>query len=118
MKDQISRIAMAVEHFDSQGWHRTGTEEDAVSGAWLKGEIETIGLQADLEAFDLSRIVTEKASVETSGRTIEGLPVFDGVFTHSAGVSGRLGSAGSDADIGRPAGLGELPGKNLPKRSR
>ena len=69
MKDQISRIAMAVEHFDSQGWHRTGTEEDAVSGAWLKGEIETIGLQADLEAFDLSRIVTEKASVETSGRT-------------------------------------------------
>ena len=37
---------------------------------------------------------------ETGGRTIEGLPVFDGGFTSPAGISGRLGPAGSDAAIG------------------
>ena len=100
MEEQIARIGMAVEAFDAQGWHRTGTDVDAASGKWLAAEIERIGLRADLEVFDLSRIVIEKASVETNGRIIEGLPAFDGGFTESAGVSGRLGAAGSDAEIG------------------
>lgn len=100
MEEQIARIGMAVEAFDAQGWHRTGTDVDEASGQWLAAEIESIGLQADLEVFDLSRIVIEKASVDINDRIIEGLPAFDGGFTNAAGVSGQLGIAGSDAEIG------------------
>ena len=100
LEEQVARIGMAVEAFDAQGWHRTGTDVDAASGKWLAAETQRIGLQADLEVFDLSRIVIEKASVEINGRIIEGLPAFDGGFTESSGVSGRLGVAGSDAEVG------------------
>ena len=113
MEEQIARIGMAVEAFDAQGWHRTGTDVDAASGKWLIAEIERIGLQVDLEVFDLSRIVIEKASVETNGRLIEGLPAFDGGFTDSAGISGRLGAVGSDAagdlSLGRAVRAAALP---------
>ena len=53
-----------------------------------------------LEEFPLSRVDPLGASVVVNGRTIEGLPLFDGGVTGAAGISGPLGALNSDAPIG------------------
>ena len=70
------------------------------SAQWLAGEIRQIGLAPTLEAFPLSRVDPVSASLAVNGRTIEGLPLFDGGFTGAAGIAGRLGALNSDAPIG------------------
>ena len=73
---------------------------DRTSAEWLAGEIRQIGLAPTLEDFPLSRVDPVSASLVVNGRTIEGLPLFDGGFTGAAGISGRLGALNSDAPIG------------------
>lgn len=99
------RIAELIGAYAEQGFHRTGTAVDRQSAEWLAEEVRTIGLEPALEAFSLSRVDPVRASLAVKGRTIEGLPLFDGGFTGSKGVSGRLGPVDSDAAIG----LAELP---------
>ena len=52
------------------------------------------------EEFPLSRVDLVGASLAVNGRTIEGLPLFDGGFTGAAGIAGALGPLDSDAPIG------------------
>lgn len=99
------RIADVIHRYAEQGFHRTGTAVDRQSGEWLAAEVRAIGLEPALEPFSLSRVDPVRAALAVKGRTIEGLPLFDGGFTGSAGVAGRLGPIGRDADIG----LAELP---------
>lgn len=94
------RIGIIVRSYAEQGFHRTGTAVDRMSGDWLAGEVGGIGLQPTREEFSLSRVDPVGASLVVDERTIEGLPLFDGAFTDPAGVSGRLGSLDSDAPIG------------------
>ena len=94
------RIGTLIRVYEEQGFHRTGTAVDELSAQWLAGEIRQIGLAPMLEAFPLSRVDVVAASLAVNGRTIEGLPLFDGGFTGAAGVAGRLGDLGSDAPIG------------------
>src|SRR4029077_17745356 len=63
------------------------------------------GLEPTLEAFSLARVDPVGASLAVNGRTIEGLPLFDGTFTSPAGIVGTLGRLDSDA----PIGLAEIP---------
>lgn len=100
MPDQRERIATMVKAFDDQGWHRTGTDVDALSAEWLSMEMEALGLPVLREPYSLSRITVEQAFIRTDGRTIEGLPLFDGGVTDAVGVHGRIGPFGSDAAIG------------------
>ncbi len=95
--EQIVRIVDAFEH---QGIHRTGTEVDRLSAEWLAGEVRSAGLVPALEAFALDRIDPIAAFLTARGRRIEGVPLFDGAFTDGAGVDGRLGRLGGDAEIG------------------
>ena len=99
------RIADVIGAYAAQGFHRTGTAVDRQSGEWLAEEVRKIGLEPALEAFSLSRVDPVRATLMVKGRTVEGLPLFDGGFTGAAGVTGCLGPIGSDADIG----LAELP---------
>jgi hypothetical protein len=94
------RIGGLIRAYQAQGFHRTGTVVDAKSGDWLAGEVRKIGLDPTLEPFPISRVDLFAASLAVDGRTINGLPLFDGSFTASAGITGALGNLNSDAPIG------------------
>ncbi len=100
MNAQEERISRCIEVYDAQGFHRTGTDVDAASARWLLAEIQSLGYEAALEAYALSRIEVNQAFVEVAGKRSSGLPLFDGSFTDAAGISGRLGPAGSSSEIG------------------
>jgi hypothetical protein len=94
------RIAGVIRAYQEQGHHRTGTAVDQRSADWLANEVRQIGFEPVFEEFPLSRVDPVQASLVVDGRTIEGLPLFDGMFTSLAGVAGRLGSLNSEATIG------------------
>ena len=56
------------------------------------------GGETRLMSFALNRIDPIAARLTAEGRTIEGLPFFDGGFTNETGITGRLGTD-SSADI-------------------
>jgi hypothetical protein len=99
------RIGSVIGAYEEQGFHRTGTAVDEMSGAWLADEVRQIGLEPMLEEFSLSRVDPVEAALVVNNRRIEGLPLFDGGFTDSAGIVGLLGQLDSDASIG----LVEIP---------
>ncbi len=94
------RVADVVAAYDAQGNHRTGTPVDALSAEWLARQMQQMGAEAELEAFALSRVDPQACCLRAAGRRIEGVPLFDAAFTDRAGVRGRLGHLGSDAEIG------------------
>jgi hypothetical protein len=94
------RIGAVIRAYEEQGFHRTGTDVDRTSGDWLANEVSEIGLEAKREEFSLSRVDPVRACLVVNGRTIEGLPLFDGAFTSPAGIDGILGGLSSAASIG------------------
>jgi len=51
------RIATVIHAYEEQGFHRTGTDVDRISGDWLANEVSQIGLKPTREEFSLSRVV-------------------------------------------------------------
>jgi hypothetical protein len=106
--DMVARVSRVIEAYDAQGIHRTGTDTDDASGAWLLAQAKQAlrlssgqaGAEAALERFSLSRLDVRKSVIEVRGKTVEGLPLFDGGFTGADGISGRLGAGGTEAEIG------------------
>lgn len=90
VSDPVACAAEWLRAWDSQGVHRTGTEADAASAAWLAGEVERLGARAELEPFALDRLDPLEACLEIQGRRIDGVPVFDAPPTD--GVTGTLGA--------------------------
>lgn len=97
--DRAKRIEEIIAQYDSQGFHRTGTEVDRISALWLVGRIQQLGLEPVLETFPLSRVDPVQAYIEIGDRRIEGVPAFDGTFTDASGIRGKLGLFGTEADI-------------------
>lgn len=93
------RVSRVIETYDGQGIHRTGTDVDDLSASWLRGEAAAAGADAALESFDLNRVEVHACFLQAGERRSDGLPLFDGTFTNAAGVTGRIGAAGSDAEI-------------------
>jgi hypothetical protein len=91
------RIGAVIQAYGEQGFHRTGTDVDRRSGEWLAGAVRDIGLDPVREEFALARVDPVAASLAVDGRTIEGLPLFDGAFTSPAGIGGALGMLECDA---------------------
>ena len=102
--DARERIARIVREYDAQGDHRTGSPVDAQSGRWLADRVDEAGLVPEIEWMGFSRIDVRAAYVEVGGRWAEGVPLFDGGFTDSAGVTGVLG----DLDGGGATGLAHV----------
>jgi hypothetical protein len=99
------RIAEIIRDYGDQGIHRTATDVDRASGEWLMSLVRAAGLEPRREFFSIDRIDSAAAFFKSGDRKIEGLPLFDGGFTSGAGIRGRLGVLGSDAEIG----LAEAP---------
>jgi len=95
-RDRVSRI---IEAYDGQGIHRTGTDIDNASAAWLLDQVRRIGLDGGLEAFALDRVDPRACHVTAGGTRVDGLPLFDGTFTSEGGITGRLGRPGRGAEI-------------------
>ena len=98
--DAEGRVRTIIDQYSDQGFHRTGTTVDRQSGEWLLERVGSLGLKPVREEFSVNRVVPGACRLVVAGRTIEGLPLFDGAFTDSSGIRGRLGAIGSDADIG------------------
>jgi len=94
------RIRAIINAYEQQGFHRTATAVDRRSADWLASEVRDAGLEPTLESFPVRRVDPVDASVRAGGRTIGGVPLFDGAFTSAGGVRGRLGAIESDAPIG------------------
>src|SRR5262245_31850333 len=99
------RIGSVIRAYEEQGFHRTGTAVDQISGDWLANEVRQIGLEPMREQFPLSRVDPVAASLAVHDRKIEGLPFFDGAFTSPAGIAGSVDILDSDAAVG----LAEIP---------
>jgi hypothetical protein len=94
------RVAQVVRDYDAQGIHRTATEVDESSAHWLANQLQATGIEAKLESFPINRVDLDETFLDIDGRRIGGVPLFDTGFTESAGISGRLGVEGSNAEIG------------------
>jgi hypothetical protein len=94
------RVAKAVRGYDAQGIHRTATDVDETSAHWLANQLQMAGVEAKLESFPIDLIDLDETFLDIDGRRIGGVPLFDAGFTESAGISGRLGAVGSNAEIG------------------
>ena len=97
---QHDRISDVIREYDSQGYHRTGTAADVESARWLAETSRSYATSVELEEVTLDRLVLGACRVEAGGRSVRGLPLFDGGSTGSNGVEGKLGPVGSDAEIG------------------
>jgi hypothetical protein len=93
------RAADVIRAYSDEGDHRTATAVDRASANALLARARAAGAAPLLEPFDLWRVDTVAAFAEIDGRQIDGLPMFDGPFTGSAGVTGRIGIVGSDRPI-------------------
>jgi hypothetical protein len=97
VEDRVSRI---IREYEQQGFHRTGTTVDGLSGDWLYGEVRRVGLAPVREPFSLGRVDLGTNALIAADRRIEGLPLFDAAFTDSDGIRGRLGPLQSGAAVG------------------
>jgi hypothetical protein len=93
------RAAEIILEFQQQGWHRTGTTVDFQSSRWLADKVRAAGLDPDFEPFPLQRVDVATATLTAGDRRVDGIPLFDGSFTDAAGITGRIGVPGTDADI-------------------
>ncbi|MBM3740160.1 MAG: hypothetical protein FJW39_30765 [Acidobacteria bacterium] len=98
------RAARIIREYEEQGDHRTATGVDQVTGEWLAAEVRKCGLTPEFERFSISRVDPVTAVLRAGGRSIEGVPLFDGGFTGAEGVTGRIGVLGGDS----PVGLGDV----------
>jgi hypothetical protein len=86
-------VARIIRTYDAQGFHRTGTDVDDTSGAWLAEEARAAGAETALARFPLARVDVRSCSVTVAGKSIDGLPLFDGGFTGAEGVAGHIGTS-------------------------
>lgn len=85
------RVKAVIAEFDAQGWHRTATDTDRLSGEWFARELAAAGALAGIESYPFRRLVPAESFVEFGGRRIPGLPLFDSTPTSDQGVHGPLG---------------------------
>ncbi|MCZ6617946.1 MAG: hypothetical protein O7E57_07410 [Gammaproteobacteria bacterium] len=94
------RIERDIRAWDAIAEHRTGTAGASRTAAWLAAEIRACGLEPKIDRFPFERRVLHVCSFEAGAHRADGVPLFDGGYTDSNGVSGVLGSLGSRAAIG------------------
>ena len=95
-----ARASAWLAAWDQLGIHRTATVGGRAGAAWLAREAAAFGVEVTIEEFALDRLDPISCFLEFGVRQIAAVPVFDAPATADAGIEGRLGILGSDADIG------------------
>ena len=95
----VERARGVIAEFDAQGWHRTGSAVDDLSGHWLREKIAAFVPEVALEPFALDRIEPDSCTLELEGKRIAATPAFDGTFAPEP-IRGPIGPIGSDSAIG------------------
>ena len=72
--------------------HRTGTEGDQQTAAWLATEIEKCGLSPEFDPVRFTKRTPGRCEVTNGRVSAGGLPLFDGGSTSSSGITGEFGS--------------------------
>jgi hypothetical protein len=108
------RASGIVREYDAQGNHRTGTEVDSASAKWLAERVRQLGIEVQLESFPLDRVDPGDAWIESAGRRIGGVPLFDAGSTGATAIEGRIGPLGGD----RPIALVAISSADLGALSR
>ena len=119
--DAIERRASdTIRAYSAEGHHRTATAVDRASADALLSRARATGAAPSLERFDLWRVDPAAAFVQIQGQRIDGLPMFDGIFTDARGVSGAIAPVGGGAAIGwtRVAPNGEAAMRKMRNGSR
>jgi hypothetical protein len=103
LADAERRAARWLLAWDGQGMHRTATAGDDAGALWLAAEARALGasggIDVAIEGFALDRLDPVDAYLELGGERIAAVPAFDAPASGDAGVAGRLGPAGSEAEI-------------------
>jgi hypothetical protein len=81
------RAAAWLQAWDAHGIHRTGTAGDKAGADWLTREATALGASVTFETFELSRIDPVSCWIESGGKRIEGVPVFDSPPTGPDGMT-------------------------------
>jgi hypothetical protein len=84
-----------IRQFESQGDHRTGSPGDDACTRWLIDELTSHGIDAEAQPYAFPRLAIERAEITISGRTVPGVPLYDGGFTPPDGVDAKLIEADS-----------------------
>ncbi|MEK9824291.1 MAG: hypothetical protein VW840_19165 [Gammaproteobacteria bacterium] len=95
-----TRIAEVISEYSSQGIHRTGTDVDNQSAAWLLQKIESLGVSPAKTVFRFQRLNPLINQLSIGDLTITGVPLYDCTYTDNRGITGSIGELGSEADIG------------------
>ncbi|MBV7335821.1 hypothetical protein KFU94_47795 [Chloroflexi bacterium TSY] len=94
-----------------RGWdaifdHRTGTDGDHETAAWLTDTIWSIGAEPHLDAFSFPRRVLRECAVRVENQTAEGVPLFDGGTTTEKDISAALTLLAGDVAAEKRNGIG------------
>ena len=95
-----AHAARLVAEFDASGIHRIGMPGDFASGEFLAAAAATAGGQVARMPVAVNRTLVDEAYLETGGRRIDGLPMFDSPPTSVAGVGGALVANEGAGEIG------------------
>ena len=63
-----ARIADVIREYSAQGYHRSGTAVDTVSGAWLADRIQALGVPSFLDPVPFERVNVIYTSFAFDGR--------------------------------------------------
>lgn len=91
MDELLLNLEQDIKAWDAIPNHRTGSDGDDATGAWLQAESNILGFEAKQTWFGLSRVEPQRAHVEIGNETISGLPLFDCAYTDASGIAGHLG---------------------------
>lgn len=85
-----ARIEADIRGWDAIRDHRTGTEGDRATAAWLADAVRAAGAEPRLEPLPFDRRVLQECSVTCGGQRAEGVPLFDGGLTDAEGLCAHL----------------------------
>ena len=87
---QPGMISERIKTYESFGNHRTGSEGDDLTTAWLDHQLSEFGIVAKTESFEFPFFEYNQAQLLLNENIIDGIPMFDGGFTTNKKVIGPI----------------------------
>ena len=82
-----------IRAYERLGIHRTGWGADDAAADWLVEELAAIGIKGRVEQFEFPQLHIRRAELRIGGRSVPGVPLYDGGTTGREGVSAPLAAA-------------------------